>query len=118
MAERQVPPPTVNVDLRAEVSHRHRRTLDMPARPPVAEARRRPRRLARRRPPPQRKVQLVVLGVRPDRAKQALIAQLADHRPPAPMRESPIPPVTTRVEVQSVRLIRKAARAQSSGGGE
>src|ERR1700730_16625756 len=105
VAERKIAATAMDVDLLAEIAHRHCRALDVPAWPPGAKARR-PRRLVRPGTAPQRKIQNVALGPWPDRAQQSFIAQLTNHRAARAMRQAPIPAIPARVEIESVRLIR------------
>src|SRR5207302_2061511 len=73
---------------------------------------RRPRGLLRPGRSPQRKVEGVLLRTGSDRAEQALFAQLADHRPPRPVRQLPVAAIPARVEIQRVSLVRIAVRMQ------
>src|SRR5260370_20022380 len=78
VAELEVAPSAVNVDLFAEIAHRHRRALEVPAGPSRPELRR-PRRLVRRRGAPERKVERVALRVGAHRPAQTLLPQPAQH---------------------------------------
>ena len=111
MAELKVPPSAVNVDLLAQVVHRHRRALDVPARPPVAKLRG-PRGLVWSRATPQGEVERVLLGLRPHDAEQVLVPKLAQHGAPREMRQPSVTPVLADVEVQRIRAVRKAERVQ------
>src|SRR2546421_8871715 len=90
VAEDQVATAAVNVDLLAQVAHRHRRALDVPAGPARPEPRR-PAWLAGAGWAPEREIQPVALGARPDPAQQLLLPQLAQHRaarPPGELAEA------------------------------
>src|SRR6185437_10381240 len=100
----QVAPPTVDVDLLPQVAHRHRRALDVPARPPRSKLRR-PRRLVGSRPPPQGEIKEIPLRVRTDPAEQPLVAQLAQHRLARPVGKPTETRVPADVEVKSVCLV-------------
>ena len=105
VAELQVPAATMDVDLLAEVVHRHRGALDVPSRPTVSEFRR-PCRLVGRRAAPQREVQRVGLGVGTHGAEQVFVAQLAQHREMRQVRETPVAAVLADIEVERVGAIR------------
>src|SRR3981081_1353165 len=111
MAEREVAPAAVDVDLLAQVSHRHRRALDVPTRTSVTKSRR-PRRLTRRGRPPQWKVQRISLCARTNRAQQFLFSQLPNHRQPRSMRKLTVAGIPAHVEIESVGLIRVPARIE------
>ena len=114
MRKRQIPPPAVHVDHRPQVAHGHGRALDVPARAARPKLRRVPRGLVHRRTPPQGKVEGVPLGARPHLTQQPLVAQLAHHRAPAPMRQSAIRRKPAGVEINRVGLIGESARVQRS----
>src|ERR1700730_3651991 len=101
VAEDEVPPTTVDIDLRAKISHGHRGALDVPSWPPLAKPRRLSR-LIRRRPAPQWEIQCVLFGPRPDSAQRSLLAQLANHRAARSMRQAPIAAVQARIEIEAV----------------
>src|SRR5665213_1163365 len=98
MAERKVTPTPMDVDLLTQVTHGHGGALDVPAGSARSE-RGRPRRLIRPRATPQRKVEKISLGIGSDRPQQALIAQLAQHRRPAAMRQPPESLVGADIEI-------------------
>ena len=89
----------MNVDLGPEVSHRHRRALDVPARPAGTE-RRLPGRLAGRRRAPEDEVECVAPGARADLSEQAIGLQLQEHRAPGPLGQCPERGETGRLEVE------------------
>src|SRR5207245_8418690 len=111
MAEREVAPAAMDVELLAEVPHRHRRALDVPTRTSTTKPRR-PCRFTRSGRPPQRKVQRIPLRARAHRAQQRLLFQLANHRKPRSMRKLTVAGKPTYVEIQRVGLIRIPARME------
>src|SRR5712692_5728146 len=112
MAEGQVAPASVNIDLLAQVPHGHGRALDVPTRPAGTKGRR-PRRLVGRRAAPQRKVQGIPFAIGPDRSDQTLFAELAQHRSPAAMRKTAVAPITADGKVERVGPIGVARGAKT-----
>src|SRR5450759_4425686 len=116
VAELEVPPPPVNVDLLAEIPHRHRRAFDVPPRPPRPELRR-PRRLVGRRGTPEREVEGVALCAGADGPEQTLLAQLAHHGSPGAMRQTAVTAVSAHVDVERVRTVGVPRRMKLRGCG-